>query len=58
MRGDVQTFVRFGIHCPSTVGGEKVPEPFSPALHGTMVNDLLQFYFIGIAPSSTGEKHM
>lgn len=38
---DVSSFVRGCIHCLSTTGGEKVPQPFSPAVHGTSPNDLL-----------------
>lgn len=58
MRNDVQAFVRHCIHCLSIVGGEMVHRPFRPAINGTMVNDLLKFYFIDTTPSTTGKKHV
>ena len=45
-------------HCLSTQGGEKVPRPFGPAVHGTAPNDLVQFDYIEIGPSNTGEKYV
>lgn len=58
MTTDVRIFVRSCIHCLSTTGGEKVPRPFGSSVHGTSANDLLQFDYIEIAPSSTGEKYV
>lgn len=55
---DVQAFVRACIHCLSTVGGEKVPRPFGPAVHGTKPNDLVQFDYIDLGPSKTGDKYV
>lgn len=48
---DVSMFVKACIHCISTVGVEKVPRPFGPALYGTKPNDLLQFDYIEIVKS-------
>lgn len=55
---DIRTFVRSCIHCLSTTGGERVPRPFGPSVHGTAPNDLVQFDYIEIAPSRTGEKYV
>lgn len=54
----VRTFVRFCIHCLSTSEGERVPHPFGPCIHGTAPSYLLQFDYIEIAPSQTGEKYV
>lgn len=35
-----------------------MPRPFGPSVHGTSPNALLQFYYIEIAPSATGEKYV
>lgn len=40
----IDTLVGSCIHCLSTVGGEKIPRPFCPAVHRTTGNNLLQFY--------------
>eukprot|EP00178_Gracilaria_changii_P000257 TRINITY_DN1027_c0_g1_i1.p2 TRINITY_DN1027_c0_g1~~TRINITY_DN1027_c0_g1_i1.p2 ORF type:complete len:1106 (+),score=114.18 TRINITY_DN1027_c0_g1_i1:5972-9289(+) len=58
LRQDVYAFVKACIHCLSTTGGEKVPRPFGPALHGTTANDLLQFYYIEIGPSKARLKYI
>ena len=58
MNADVRTFVRACIHCLSTVGGEKVPRPFGPAVHGTKANDLLQFDYIELGVSQSGYKYV
>lgn len=56
MSSDVKTFVASCIHCPSTVGGGRVPRPLGLAVYGTSSNDQLQFDYIEIASSSSGEK--
>lgn len=58
MTSDVRTFVRSCIHCLSTIGGEKVPRPFGPAIHGTKANDLLQFDYVEIANTPSGMKYI
>lgn len=58
LSSDVRTFVRSCIHCLSTTGGERVPRPFGPAVHGTSPNDLLQFDYIEVAPSASAEKYV
>ena len=55
---DFKTFVRVCIHCLSTTGGEKVPRPFGPSFHGTAPHDLLQFDYIELGESSSGEKYV
>lgn len=55
---DVRSFVQSCIYCLWTVGGERVPRPFGTALHGTKPNDLLQFDYIELAPSSEGDKYV
>ena len=55
---DVRLFVRSCIHCLSTLGGEKIPRPFGPAVHGTKPNDLLQFDYIELGPSNNGDKYV
>lgn len=55
---DVRSFVRAYIHCLSTLGGEKIPRPFGPAVHGTKPNDLLQFDYIDIGPSNNGDNYV
>jgi len=58
MTTDVRSFVRACIHCLSTTGGGKIPRPFGPSVHGTKANDLLQFDYIEIGPSGSGEKYI
>lgn len=58
MKTDVDTFVKSCIHCLSTTGGGRVPRPYGPAFHGTSANDLLQFDYIEVAPSTTGDKYV
>ena len=54
---DVRSFVRACIHCLSTVGGGRVPRPFGPSVHGTAPNDLPQFDYIELGPSTDGCKY-
>ena len=54
---DVRTFVRGCIHCRSTIGGKNIPRPFGPAHFGTKPNDLLQFDYLDLGPSQSGEKY-
>lgn len=58
VKEDAPALVRSSIHCLSTLVGRKVPRPFSPAFHGTAMNDLLQFGYIEISPSTSGEKYI
>ena len=58
MAEDVKTFIASCIHCLSTVGGEKIPRPFGPAVHGTKPNDLVQFDYIEIADAANGDKYI
>lgn len=58
MLTDVRSFVRPCIHCLSTIGSGKVPRPFGPAVHGTAPNELLQFDYIELDESRTGEKYV
>lgn len=39
-------------------GGEKMPPPFGPAVHGTRPNDLLQFDYIDLGDSKNGDKYV
>lgn len=55
---DITLFVKSCIHCLSTTGGETVPRPFGPALHGTMPNDLVQFDYIEMGTGRTGDKYI
>ena len=55
---DVRSFVRACIHFLSTVGVGKVPRPFGPSVHGTAPNDLLQFAYIELGPSTDGCKYV
>lgn len=55
---DIHLFTKSCIHCLSTTGGETVPRPFGPAFHGTKPNDLVQFDYIELGKSTTGEKHV
>lgn len=58
MSEDIRTFVQKCIHCMSTTGGKKVPSPLGEALHGTKSNDLLQFDYLKVGCSNTGEKYV
>ena len=58
LTADVHNFVRSCIHCLSTTGGQKIPRPFGPAVHGTRPNELLQFDYIEIGPANNGEKYI
>lgn len=55
---DIGLFVRSCIHCLSTTGGETVPRPYGPALHGSTPNALLQFDYIEMGLGSTGDKYI
>ena len=55
---DVGLFVKACIHCLSTTGGDRVPRPFAPAVHGTKPNDLVQFDYIHMAQCATGDKYI
>lgn len=55
---EIALLVQSCIHCVSTTGGEKVPRPFGPALHGTIPNDLFQFDYIELGDSETGDKYI
>lgn len=58
LSSDIKAFSRSGIHCLSTIAGEKVPRPFGSAVHRTKSNDLLTFDYIKIAHGTNGEKHV
>lgn len=58
MMEDVRTFVRACIHCLSILGGEKIPRPFGPTVHGKKPNDLLQFNYIDLGPSNSCDKYV
>ncbi len=58
MKSDIITFVKSCIHCVSTIGGEKILRPFGPAMHGIQSNDLLQFDYLEMAHSDSGEKYL
>lgn len=58
LTADVRSFVSACIQCLSTTGGEKVPRPFGPVLHGTSPNDLLQIDCIELGPSSQGVRYV
>ena len=55
---DVWTFVRACLHCLSTTGGGQVRRPFGPSVFGSEANDLLQFDYIELGPSSEGAKYV
>ena len=54
---DVRAFGRACIHCLSTLGGERVPRPFGPAMHGTKPSDLVQLDYIDLGTSNSGDKY-
>lgn len=58
MTTNLSTFVRSCIHCLLTTEGKRVPRPYTSAVYGTMANDLSQFDFIEIAPSTAGKKYV
>ena len=58
LQADVRAFVRACIHCLSTSGGEKVPHPFGLSVHGTKANDNLQFDYIDLGASQSGDKYV
>lgn len=58
LEDDAKLFVSSCIHCLSTTGGEKVPRPFGPALFGTKPNDLLQFNYLTLGKSVTGDRYV
>lgn len=55
---DVRAFVCACSHCLPTFGGKKITRPFSPAVHSTNPNDLLQFDYIDFRDSKKGEKYV
>lgn len=58
LRSDVHSFVKACIHCISTLGDEKVRQPFGISAHGTQPDDLLQFDYVEISPSRTGQNYI
>lgn len=54
---DTCIFYRACIHRLSTLGGEKIPRSFGPALHGTKPGDLVQFDYIHLGISNSGDKY-
>lgn len=58
MSEDVDMFVSSCIHCLSTKGGGKVPHPLGQALLGTKPNELVQFDYIELGASRTGENYV
>lgn len=58
LKDDVSLFVSSCIHCLSTAGGERTPRPFGPSTFGTHPNDLLQFDYIDMGKSTTGDKYI
>lgn len=58
MTTDICTFVQECIHCTSTTGGKKVPRPLGEPLHGTKSNDLLQFDYLELGRTNSGEKYV
>lgn len=57
MSSYIRTFGHTCIHFLSVVGGGKVPRLLGPAVYGTKPNDVLQFDYIALGPSRTGEKN-
>lgn len=55
---DTKLFVSSCIHCLSTTGGAKVPRPFGPAVFGTKPDDLLQFDYLKLGESTSGDKYV
>ena len=58
LSNDVQLFFKSCIHCLSPTGGTKIPRPFGPSFYGTFPNELLQFDYIDLGPSSTSDKYV
>lgn len=58
LAADVKLFVDKCIHCISTTKGTREPRPFGPALYGTSANDLIQYDYIEMGPSTTGMKYL
>lgn len=58
LEADVKLFVSSCIHCLSTTSGDKIPRPFGPSVHGTRPNDLIQFDYIELGKSTTGDKYV
>lgn len=55
---DVRSFASSCIHCFYAQRGEKVPRLFGPARYGTKPDDLLQFDYIKVGPSTDGDKYV
>lgn len=58
MFADIFVFVASCIHCSSTKGGDTVPRPFGPSVHGTCPNDFVQFDYIDLVLAYSGEKYV
>ena len=50
--------MRACIHCLSTIGECKIPRTCIPAVHGTELNNLLQFDYIELGPGSGDAKNV
>lgn len=58
LSNDVERFVRVCIPCISTTGGEPIPRPFGPFVHGTKPNDLPQFDYIELRKATAGDQYI
>lgn len=58
MEEDTRAFVRACIHFLSTLGGERIPRPYGPALHCAKPGDLLQFDYTDLGPSHSSDKYV
>lgn len=55
---DLKSIVYFYNHCLLTTKGKRIPRLYGPEIHGTAVNDLLQFDYMEIAPSVAAENYV
>lgn len=55
---DIRTFARDCLHFLSKIRRGRVPRPFDPSLFVSETNDLLQFDYIELGPSSDGAKYV
>jgi hypothetical protein len=58
MTADIKSFCNSCLHCCSTIGGDRTPRPKGEAIHATLPNEVINFDFLFLGPSKTGEKYL
>ena len=58
MREDVLSFCNTCLHCQTTSGGRRTPQPLAHALHADKPNELLHFDYLFMSPSDAGEQYV